>query len=315
MKPVFRYSFAGAPAARRVISGESLTVEFPDSDGLGPDLHPLPDKRFEHGSPDRGNPVFGPILVEGAEPGDALRVHFLHISPDRKIARTFLGPDHGFLPDTMLKDAGPAASLPEKPRHMYLWELDGRVARVTNPLGDKPVVIPTHPFLGCVATASLGDPPLSTLLANNHGGNIDHPDLVEGTSLWLPVSLAGGMLYLGDMHAAQGHGETAGGGLEISGSATVRIELCKKRHLKTPRYQTPRGVACLAVEKNMETASRAALAGLTHWVSEAGWNIYDANMLINQTCEFRLGGITDKFAVVSCFMAKQNISEDLLSWP
>ncbi len=302
MMCLYRYSFANAPAARQVTPGQTLTVAFPDSDGLGPDLCPLPQSLFEDGSTDRGNPAFGPILVEGAEPGDALQIHFLNITPDRKIARTLLAPDHGFLPDKMLRAAQPEVGLIEKPRHMYLWDLEGGVARMTNPLGDKPITIPVHPFLGCVATASPGSIPLSSLLAGSHGGNVDHPDLIEGTTLWLPVSHPGGMLYLGDMHAAQGHGETAGGGLEISGSATVQIELCKYFSPSTPRYRTAEGIGCLAVEKSIEGACQTALAAMIHWMGEAGWNVFDANMLVSQICFFRMGAITPQYTVTSCFV-------------
>lgn len=301
MPPLYRYSFANIPPVRRIVPGETLQVEFPDSDGLGPDLTPLPEELFEQGTTQRGNPVYGPIAVDGALPGDVLRIQLLDIAPNRTTARTLLAPDHGFLPDALWKDLVP--DLPEKPRHMYLWKLhDGR-ARLDNPLGGKPVSIPIQPFLGCAATAT-EDSPLSTLLAGAHGGNLDHPDLRGGTTLWLPVSVPGGLLYVGDMHAAQGHGETAGGGLEISGSATFRVDLCKGQALRTPRYQTPEGIACLAVGKVFEDAARAALAEMTCWLSEKGWNIYDAGMLAAQTCEFRAGGLTGHYAVVSCFVAK-----------
>lgn len=306
MNPLYRYSFANAPAVRQLAPGEMLTVEFPDSDGLGADLQPLPAGLFEGGTASGGNPVFGPIAVEGAEPGDALRVHFSGMEPNRKTARTWLGADHGFLPDAMLGV--------EKPSHMYLWEVADGLARVTNPLGEKAVVVPVRPFLGCVATATSGEP-LSTMLAGNHGGNIDHPDLVEGTSLCLPVSQPGAMLYVGDMHAAQGHGETAGGGLEISGKATIRVELAKGPRLTTPRYQTPQGIGSLGIGADLREASRIALSDMIHWLASAGWNVFDANMLVSQTCSFRMGAVTERYAVMSCFLAKEDYPTDFLPWP
>lgn len=307
MSPAFRYSFASAAPVCSIAPGEALTVSLPDSDGLGADLQPLPDSQFEGGSPDRGNPVYGPVAVHGAKPGDALRIHFERIQPNRSVARTLSAPGHGFLPDAVLPIVG------EKPRHLYLWDIaDGR-ARVANPLGERPVEIPVRPFLGCVATASAYDPAVSSLLATNHGGNIDHSDLVEGTTLWLPVSRDGGLLYLGDMHAAQGHGETAGGGLEISGAATVRVDLCREMPLSAPRYQTPEGAACLAVEKDLPGATRAALAAMIRWLVEMRWNIHDASMLVSQSCEFRMGGLNDKFAVVSCFVRKDRVAGDLFA--
>ncbi len=304
MKPLYRYSFADVEPVRSVASGEIIEVSFPDSDGLGADLTPLPAELFEQSSPTLGNPVYGPIAISGAQPGDSIRIDFLKITPSRSTARTLLDSNHGFLPDTML--GSPEA----KPRHMYHWEVEGDIARLANPLGSRPVQIPVRPFLGCVATAVAT--PTSSLLAYSHGGNIDHPDLVAGTTLWLPVAVPGALLYLGDIHAAQGHGETAGGGLEISGTAQIRLSACPGTHLVTPRYRTSQGIASLATGRNFDSAARSAQASIIHWLAASGWHLFDAQMLIAQTCEFRVGGLTKDYAVVSCFIAHEHCgsSED-----
>lgn len=304
MKTLYRYQFAKAEAVRTIAPGETVTVEFPDSDGLGPQLEPLRAELFEGGTTSGGNPVFGPIAVVGAEPGDALWVHFLKVAPDRKIARTWLGPGHGFLPDAMLGVS--------KPEQMYHWEVCGDKARLANRRGAKEVVIPVRPFLGCVATTP--EAPLSSMLAGDHGGNIDHPDLVEGTSLGLPISQAGGLLYLGDMHAAQGHGETAGGGLEISGTTTIRVELRKGLKLTGPRYRTPQGIGCLGVGSDMVEATRKALADMIAWLASAGWDPCDAQMLVSQSCSLRMGAVAERYAVMSCFLNNESLPKDFIPW-
>jgi acetamidase/formamidase len=291
-----------------------LVAELPDADGLGPDLNPLPDSFFEYDTPQRGNPVFGPVFVRGARPTDALKLQFLNIEPNRNIARTLLAPDHGLIPDSMLQATCSTRSRSGKPTHLYLWEIRDGSAHIVNTIGDKPVSIPIHPFLGCVSTVSSGTPPLGSLLANNHGGNIDHPDLTAGSTLWLPVSVEGGMLYLGDMHAAQGHGEAAGGGLEISGTATIRVELCKGISLTGPRYRTRTGSACLGIGKCMATATKLAIAEMTRWAALSGWNLYDASMMVNQTCELRIGAVTTEYAVVSCFLGDDKLHGNPLAW-
>jgi acetamidase/formamidase len=301
MAPLYRYSFAHVPPVQSVPSGATLTLAFPDSDGLGPELQPLPAHLFEKDSAALGNPVYGPISVEGAQIGGALRVDFIEVTPDRKIARTLLAPSHGFLPDD---------HLPDRPRHLYLWEIENGRARIANSLGENSATIPVAPFLGCIATAPASEPP-SSLLAFQNGGNIDHPDLVAGTTLWLPVSVPGGLLYLGDMHAAQGHGETVGGGLEISGTAQIRVESCPDLALSIPRYQTPSGIASLAVGRDFENAARLALADMAQWLHHQGWNLFDANMLASQTCEFRVGGLSKTYAVVSCYIASERLGTAL----
>jgi acetamidase/formamidase len=196
---------------------------------------------------------------------------------------------------------------------MYHWEISEGLARITNLLGAKEVVIPVNPFLGCVATAS--EAPLSSMLAGDHGGNIDHADLGAGSSLCLPVSQAGGMLYVGDMHAAQGHGETTGGGLEISGSATIRVKLYKGLKLAGPRYETPDGIGCLGVGSDVADATRTALANMIRWLAGAGWNICDAQMLVSQTCSFRMGAAAEHYAVMSCFLPQSSLPRDFTPWP
>lgn len=299
MNPRYRYSFAPTAPIRHVNPGEIFTVEMPDSDGLGPDLQRLPASLFEEENSGRGNPVFGPVSVAGASPGDALEVHFLDIKPNREIARTLLARDHGFLPDAYLQT--------EKPKHMYLWEVKDGHARLSNPLGRSDITLRSHPFLGCVATAGRKGADLSTMLAGDHGGNLDHPDLVAGTSLFLPVLHPEGLLYLGDMHAAQGHGETAGGALEISGSATLRIALHEGRSIPAPRYRTPAGLGCLGIGGDLREATRLGLSAMIRTLADAGQNLFDANMLVSQTCTFRMGAVTDRYAVVSCFLDSANL--------
>ena len=40
------------------------------------------------------------------------------------------------------------------------------------------------------------------------GGNIDNTELIAGSTLYLPVAVAGGLLSVGDGHAAQGDGRS-----------------------------------------------------------------------------------------------------------
>lgn len=313
MTPLFRYSFAQTSAVRTVKPGETIAIALPDADGLGPDLERLAAPLFEGNCATAGNPVYGPLAIEGAKPGDALRIDFQKIRPNRRIARTLLAPCHGFLPDTLPCDLYPEMPISKRPRHLYLWKLEGNTARLVNQLNQRnqghsnPVTILTAPFLGCIGTASADQPPLSSSLANKHGGNLDHPDLIEGSTLWLPVAVPDGLLYLGDMHAAQGHGEIAGGGLEISGEVTLRIDLCKGARLRMPRYRTSEGIGCLTTGATFNIAAQHALTGMIQWLSSMGWNFHDASMLISQVCELRPGAFAGQYTVVSCFIAEKKL--------
>jgi formamidase len=58
-------------------------------------------------------------------------------------------------------------------------------------------------------------------------GHMDIDSVRAGAILICPVKLAGGGVYLGDMHALQGDGEIAGHTCDVSGTVTLQVELLK----------------------------------------------------------------------------------------
>ena len=48
-----------------------------------------------------------------------------------------------------------------------------------------------------------------------------------GAILVCPVKVAGGGVYLGDMHALQGDGEIAGHTCDVAGTVTLQVEVVK----------------------------------------------------------------------------------------
>src|SRR5207237_553432 len=68
------------------------------------------------------------------------------------------------------------------------------------------VTIPYAPMLGCIGTAPHWGVP-TTVPAGSHGGNMDIVETCPGHTVYLPVFVPGGWLYVGDAHAAMGHGE------------------------------------------------------------------------------------------------------------
>jgi acetamidase/formamidase len=73
------------------------------------------------------------------------------------------------------------------------------------------------------------------------GGNLDCKELVEGTSLYLPLAVEGGLLSLGDGHAVQGDGEVAGPALACP-MKQVEVEIHLHPEL---RLTLPRAYSCL----------------------------------------------------------------------
>ena len=63
------------------------------------------------------------------------------------------------------------------------------------------------------------------------GGNLDNWRLGKGSTIYLPVSVPGALLSVGDPHAAQGDGELSGTAIECSMTGTFQLVLHKKANL------------------------------------------------------------------------------------
>lgn len=173
---------------------------------------------------DNANPVFGPIYVQDAQPGDVLKVEVV----DLQVADwgwTALIPNFGLLAD----------EFPEPGLH--IWKLDKEKGYAA--LTDK-VRILLRPFLGCMGLAPATDEGLSTIPPTDAGGNLDCRELSVGSVLYLPVQTQGALFSCGDGHAAQGHGEVCGTAIETPLTATLRFEVLKNQPWVTsPHFQTP----------------------------------------------------------------------------
>ncbi|CAI7673107.1 unnamed protein product [Penicillium palitans] len=172
---------------------------------------------------DNVNPVFGPIYMNDAQPGDVLKVEVL----DLQVADwgwSAIIPGFGLLADEF--------SEPE----IKIWELN----REAGFAQFKNMRIPLRPFLGCMGLAPANDEELSTVPPTNAGGNMDCRELSVGSTVFLPVQTAGALFSCGDGHAAQGHGEVCGTAIETPIRATLRFELLKNQSWMTaPQFQTP----------------------------------------------------------------------------
>lgn len=145
--------------------------------------------------PDVGpHTVTGPIAVRGAHPGQMLRVDVLELRPR----------EHGFNLNYPAEFG--TGLLPEDfpdGRIQHL-SLDLETMTTEFPVG---VRLPLRPFLGIMAVAPRDEGPHSTVPPGPHGGNMDLAELVEGTTLYLPIWNEGANFSIGDAHARQGDGE------------------------------------------------------------------------------------------------------------
>jgi acetamidase/formamidase len=170
------------------------------------------------------NPVTGPVFVDGAEPGDALRITFGDFEPSGE-GWTANIPGFGLLADQFTDPA------------LHLWRYDATGS--TPALYGPGARIPIKPFAGTIGLAPAAPGPHSVVPPRRVGGNMDVRDLGKGTVLYLPVEVAGGLFSVGDTHAAQGDGEVCGTAIESPMAVTLTFDLIKSAGLRFPRFETP----------------------------------------------------------------------------
>jgi acetamidase/formamidase len=192
-------------------------------------------------SPGRGpHSITGPVYVEGAMPGDVLKIEIGTIVPS-SYAVNFSYP--GFA------GAFPK-EFPQGQLRYFLLDNDKR--RVEFAPG---IHIPLRPFPGIVAVARAEPGRYSTVPPGRFGGNLDINEMVAGTTLYLPVFVEGGLLWSGDSHAAQGNGEINLTALETSfKELPLKVTVLKGRSLDWPRMETPTHWVAVGYDRDLNAA-------------------------------------------------------------
>ncbi len=255
----------------RIMPGDTLLVE--SEDALSGQIRTNDDRRDKAAMP-FSNPVAGPIFVEGAEPGDSIAVTIQQIEPRDGQAATYTGAPKQ-LCEWLGTDVPPGAHVcPIRDGHVY-WSED--------------LAIPYAPMLGCIGTApAVGIP--TTLPAGPHGGNLDLVEVCPGSTIHLPVFVEGAYLYLGDAHAAMGHGELSATGLEMAAETTISVELIKSRSLTGPRIETPTEIVTIATGCPMERSVAEAYAQLILWMeTDFGWDRWKAYDVLTHVGRISIG--------------------------
>ncbi|KAK8127457.1 hypothetical protein PG984_008565 [Apiospora sp. TS-2023a] len=259
------------------------------------------------------DPGHGPVFVEGAGPGDVLRVDFLELkTADYGWTATF--PGFGILADEFA----------DQPPALRMWDLRGAAERryiefpTTSEHLQGKIRVPFSPFLGTIgiAPAEGGDHPMVPPMSHT-GGNIDTRHITCGSSLYLPVQVPGALLSAGDGHAAQGDGEVCGTAVETPMRCRLRVTVEKGEKAKSwcahgpaivtaPRDTRPElnvGVAtgdegrefmALGVDADLRKATRKAVRGVLAWlVAEKGMERVEAYMLASVAGNLKLTEVVD----------------------
>lgn len=217
------------------------------------------------------NPATGPLYVEGAVPGDVLKVEILDIRL-REWGVMRSSPVCGVFHEDFTERKARIFPVPD-------GENSGPYIRF-----DDHLLIDLDPMIGVIGTAPEGSG-VTTDTPGSHGGNMDCRKIVAGSVLYLPVNVAGGLLSIGDVHALMGDGEVFICGLEIGGRVTVRVSVVKGRQaaiLPTPFLSSRGRVMAIRSAGTLDEAGDMAAKAMKEFVkAAAGKDNFEAGMLMS----------------------------------
>lgn len=285
------YYDAKTPPVLRIKSGDTVEIqtlvaanrERYESAGLWPDrVEPAWREIYEQVKDHGPGPhmLTGPIYIEGAEPGDALEVRIQKIRLAIPYALNAFAPGRGFLPEDFPYERVKVIPLDEK--RMVAHFADG-------------IEIPLHPFFGSMGVA----PPSSSGRVSSappwlNAGNLDNKELVEGTTLYIPVHARGALFQVGDGHAGQGDGEVDITAMETSLVGTFQFVVRKDVHLRWPRAETPTEFISMGLHEDLTEATKMAVREMIDFLmAEKHMTRDDAYMLASVAADLHVTQVVD----------------------
>ncbi|MEP0917597.1 acetamidase/formamidase family protein [Leptolyngbya sp. DQ-M1] len=245
--------------------------------------------------PGRGpHSVTGPIFVEGAMPGDVLKVRINRIVPRSYGA-------NWNLPGNLKLGQFPDKFTEAQVKHFYL-DLGRGVTEFL-----PGIEIPVRPFPGILGVARAESGQYSTVPPGAHGGNLDCRELVQGTTIYLPVFVEGALLWSGDSHAAQGNGEVNLTAIESAFSElNMTIEVIKKTPLSFPRIETPTHWITLGYDRDLNKAVDMLNEQTVKFVSD--WkriSSKEAQQFMNNYGDCQVAEIVNQVKGTYCMLPKK----------
>lgn len=243
------------------------------------------------------HPLTGPVYVEDAEPGDVLRVK-LHKVELKDWGWTGVIPGFGFL----------AAEFDEPWLKTFEFKEGNQTAQFS-----EDIEIPLNPFPGVMGVAPDTDSLLSTVPPRANGGNMDDPHMVEGTTIYFPVFVEGGLFSIGDAHAAQGMGEVCGTAIEAPTRIVYEIEVLKDgRKIEEPEYESDDFYAVTAYGESIDEAAEKATRYMVDYLEEVHMmDRTDAYALASLAGDLKIAEVVDvPHMLVSMHMPKDVISRE-----
>ncbi|HHX23992.1 MAG: acetamidase/formamidase family protein [Tepidanaerobacteraceae bacterium] len=242
----------------------------------------------------RINPATGPIYVEGAQAGDALKVTIEKIQiGDKGVVATG-------------KDLGVLGHLMESLYSRVLDIKDGQV------IFNEHISFPINTMIGVIGVAPK-EGSINCGTPGSHGGNMDTKLIKEGSVLYLPVFVDGALFGLGDLHAAMGDGEIGVSGVEVCGSVTVKLELVKNMDITNPIVKTNDVTATIASAISLDKAATIATEDMANLLKQhTSMTIEEIATLMSAVGNLEISQVVDpektaRFAMPNKILESYNI--------
>ena len=288
-------NFGSFDPALKIKDGDTVATSTADNAGRD-----STDKQVTVGP----NPLTGPFFVEGAEPGDVLVVHFDRLWPNRQLGRS----STAVAPHLVDPDYVPELP-PKEPRVRAEWKLNLEKGTATLLSPDTKLgklVLPLKPMLGCIGVAPEDGQAISSTTSGPYGCNMDYNWFTSGVTVYLPVFVPGGLLFIGDGHAVQGDGEIVGTGIEVSFDAQFMLKLLKNKKIGWPRAETVEHIMTVGNARPLEEALQHATTEMLRWLREDyGLDGRAAHILLGQCVEYDVGNVFDPAYTMVCKLQKK----------
>lgn len=275
------------PPVIRIFPGDEICVETADSFAGVTDATELARRiaSFSEGEYQIGH-ITGPIYVDGAMPGDTLVVEIGEIQVAEKGVMALL-PQYGILPEYL-----------PNPYTRVVYIRDGFIEMGSD------LSIPLCPSIGKIGTTPKKE--IISGLPGPHGGNMDIQDITTGSKVFLPVFVPGGLLALGDVHAAIGDGEISFSGIEIAAKVKISVEVIHNEHRSQPWIETNEAYISVASDERLEEAIRTASVQMLEFLMhKKRLSPSEAYSLLGAVAHVRLGQIVTPIPTVRILLPRK----------
>jgi acetamidase/formamidase len=272
--------------------------------------------------------VTGPVAIEGAEPGDVLKIEVLSLEP--RVPYGVISNRHGkgALPGEFPENKGPQPGADATHPELYnnvskftpIEKIGGKWFGVLPIESGGSVRFPINPFMGIMGIAPDTSERVHSVPPIETGGNLDINELGEGSTLYLPVKVKGALFYTGDPHFVQGDGEVALTALEASLRTSFRLTVLKQGDSVIPRsgeFKQPFGETKdfwipVGLDADLDEAMKEAVRESIGFLTEKlGMDRATAYAYLSAATDYEVSQVVDKTKGIHALIRKKDFLEKI----